>query len=151
MSLHTIRLSWSRGDAPFERNSYSRDHSVLFQGGQRLAASSAADYGGNPAHADPEQLLLSALSSCHMLTFLAVAANRGYVVESYVDDAEAELGKDAEGRTAVTTALLRPGVRFGAGKVPAEDEYQRLHERAHKACFVANSVRTSVRVEARIE
>lgn len=150
MSLHTIRLSWSRGDAPFERNNYDRDHSLHFQGGQRLAASSAPDYGGNPAHADPEQLLLAALSSCHMLTFLAVAANRGYVVESYGDDAEAELGKDAEGRTAVTTALLRPLVRFGAGNVPADDEYQRLHERAHKACFVANSIRTSVRIEARI-
>ena len=118
MSLHTIRLSWSRGDAPFERNNYSRDHSVLFQGGQRLAASSAADYGGNPAHADPEQLLLSALSSCHMLTFLAVAANRGYVVESYVDAAEAELGKDAEGRTAVGNELMRLRTRYPSLKMP---------------------------------
>lgn len=151
MSLHTIRLSWSRGDAPFERNNYVRDHGVQFPGGQRLAASAAADYGGNPAHADPEQLLLSALSSCHMLTFLAVAANRGYVVESYADDAEAELGKDAEGRTAVTRALLRPRVRFGAGNVPAAEDHQRLHERAHKACFVANSLRTEVRVEPAIE
>lgn len=147
MSLHTIRLSWSRGDAPFERNNYVRDHDVQFPGGQRLAASAAADYGGNPEHADPEQLLLSALSSCHMLTFIAVAANRAFVVEDYVDDAEAELGKDADGRTAVTAALLRPRVRFAAGKAPTADEFQQLHQRAHKACFIANSIRAAVRIE----
>ena len=150
MSEFVAKLLWERGAAgPLD--DHSRDHTLIYGSGQQALGSAAPEYKGAADRLNPEEAFVGALSACHMLTFLAVAANRGYVVESYVDDAEAELGKDAEGRTAVTAALLRPGVRFGAGNVPAEDEYQRLHERAHKACFVANSVRTSVRVEARIE
>src|SRR5690606_17187939 len=79
MSDHRITLNWQRNDATFERGNYLKDHEVRYLGGQTLAVSSAAAYGGNAALADPEQMLLSALASCHMLTFLAVAANRGYV------------------------------------------------------------------------
>lgn len=150
MPEHRIDLSWRRDGAPFARESYPRDHGIAFSGGQQLAASAAPGYGGNPAHADPEELLLAALSSCHMLTFIAVCANRGYVVDSYDDPAVAILGKDPEGRTAVTEAILKPRVRFAAGKAPTAEEFQRLHERAHRACFIANSVRTRVSIEAEI-
>jgi organic hydroperoxide reductase OsmC/OhrA len=151
MSDHRIALRWQRNGAPFSRESYLRDHQIRFLGGQEIAGSSAADYGGNPAHTDPEQLLLAALSSCHFLTFLAVVANRGQVVEDYEDDAECELGKNAEGRMAVTRAVLRPRVRFGGATPPAADEVRRWHERAHQACFIANSTRTDVVLEPRFD
>lgn len=150
MSDHRITLNWQRGNATFERGSYPKDHEVRYLGGQTLGVSSAAAYGGNAALADPEQMLLSALSSCHMLTFLAVAANRGYVVDAYLDDAECELGKNAEGVTAVVSATLRPSVRFSGDKQPSAEDYDKLHERAHKGCFVGQSLKTEVRIESRL-
>jgi organic hydroperoxide reductase OsmC/OhrA len=147
MSEHRIHLVWSRDGAPFERNNYRREHRVVYPGGQAIDASAAPGYGGLESHVDPEQQLLGALSSCHMLTFLAVAANRGYVVDHYADDAVAELGRNAEGQTAVTTATLRPRIRFAGDNVPGAEDLAKLHERAHRACFVANSVRTAVTIE----
>ncbi len=148
MSEHRVKLVWVRENAPFERNNYSRDHRVVYSGGQSVDASAAAGYGGSDSRVDPEQQLLGALSSCHMLTFLAVAANRGYVIDRYEDDAVAELGKNAEGQTAVTTATLRPRIHFAGQSVPSSEDLSKLHDRAHRACFVANSIRTVVKIEA---
>jgi organic hydroperoxide reductase OsmC/OhrA len=147
MGVHRISLAWSRDGGPFERAGYKRDHAVRFDGGQVVNTSAAATYGGNAAYADPEQLFLAALSSCHMLTFLAVAANRGYVIDSYDDSAECELGKNAEGQTFVANAVLRPRIRFSGDHVPNDEDLGRLHERAHRACFISNSSRTAVRIE----
>ena len=146
MSEHRTSLQWARNGGPFARGNYSSSHEIRYSGGQTLTASPSPELGGDAAYADPEQLLLSALSSCHMLTFLAVAANRGYVVDSYSDDAVAVLGKNAEGKTAVTQATLSPKVVFSGDKKPTPDEYAKLHERAHAACFIANSTRTVVDV-----
>jgi organic hydroperoxide reductase OsmC/OhrA len=147
MSEHRIRLEWARDGAPFERNNYRREHRVVYPGGQAIEASAAPGYGGRESHVDPEQQLLGALSSCHMLTFLAVAANRGYVVDAYEDDAVATLGKTGEGATAVSAAVLRPRIRFAAANVPSAEDLAKLHERAHRACFIANSVKTTVTIE----
>lgn len=141
---HRIVASWDRGNSIFERGNYGKDHRITFAGGQEIGASSAASYGGNAGLADPEQLLLAALSSCQMLTFLAVAANRGYVIDSYQDDAVCELGQNAEGQTAVVRAVLTPKVRFSGEKRPDPEQFRQLHERAHKACFIGNSLRTKV-------
>ena len=81
-----------------------------------------------------------------MLTFLALAANRGYVVDEYRDAAVAVLDKNAEGKMAVVKATLTPKVSFSGDKRPTPDEYAKLHERAHAACFIANSVKTAVDV-----
>ncbi|MBK7043252.1 MAG: OsmC family protein [Rhodanobacteraceae bacterium] len=149
MSDHRITLNWQRHDAAFERGNFPKDHQVRYLGGQTLAVSSAVAYGGNVALADPEQMLLSALSSSHLLTFLAVAANRGFVVDEYLDDAECELGKNAEGAMAVVSATLRPTVRFAGDNQPNAEEYAKLHERAHRGCFVGQSLKTDVRIDAR--
>lgn len=143
-SEHRIDLEWARNGGPFARNDYSPQHLIRYAGGETLQGSPSTDYGGDGAHADPEQLLLSALSSCHMLTFLAVAANRGYVVDSYVDAAVAILDKNADGKMAVVKAILAPKVTFSGAKQPNAEEYPKLHERAHAACFIANSVKTTV-------
>ena len=146
MSEHRISLQWSRNGGPFARGNYSSDHLIRFAGGQTLRGAPSPEYGGSGAHADPEQQLLSALSSCHMLTFLAVCANRGYVVDSYADEAVATLGKNPEGKMAVLHAVLSPKVTFSADKQPTHDEYAALHRRAHAGCFIANSVKTVVDV-----
>ncbi len=148
MTEHRITLDWQRGDATFERGNYPKDHTVRYVGGQTLGASASSAYGGNAALADPEQLLLSALSSCHMLTFMAVAANRGYVVDEYLDEAECEIGKNDEGITAVVWASLRPKVRFSGDVRPNGEEYDKLHDRAAKACFVGQSLKTEVSIDA---
>ena len=144
MSEHSIDLSWSRGSGPFERGNYGREHDIRFEGGQTVRNSAASAYGGDTAASNPEELLVAALSSCHMLTFLAVAANRGYVVDSYVDHAIGVLEKDADGRMAVTRAVLSPKVRFGGDKQPSAEDYAAMQQRAHAGCFIANSVKTAV-------
>ncbi|MHB8447361.1 MAG: OsmC family protein [Rudaea sp.] len=148
MSEHRIALDWSRNGGPFERGNYPKNHAIRFDGGQTLRNSSApGDYGGDAAASNPEELLLSALSSCHMLTFLAVAANRGYVIDGYHDDAIAELGKNTDGKIAVVKATLAPKVAFSGDKRPNAEDYAALHARAHAACFIANSVKTQVELK----
>lgn len=147
MSEHRISLDWSRNGGPFERGNYSPDHLIRYAGGQTLHGSPSATYSGNDAYADPEQLLLSALSACHMLTFLAVCANRGYTIDSYADDAVAELDKNTDGKMAVVKATLAPKVAFSGTKQPNAEEYAALHARAHAACFIANSVKTLVELK----
>jgi organic hydroperoxide reductase OsmC/OhrA len=147
MSEHRITLAWSRDGGAFERGNYAKVHEIRYTGGETLRASPSPEFGGDDAHADPEQLLLSALSSCHMLTFLAVCANRGFVVDSYADEAIATLGKNAEGKMAVLHATLAPKVAFAGDKRPTGEEYAALHQRAHAGCFIANSVKTVVVVD----
>jgi organic hydroperoxide reductase OsmC/OhrA len=144
VSEHRIGLHWSRNGAPFVRGNYQSAHEIRYSGGQQLKVGPSPDLGGDAALADPERVLLSALSSCHMLTFLAVAANRGYVVDTYRDEAVALLGRNEDGKMAVVQATLAPRVIFSGDKQPSADEYAKLHERAHAACFIANSVKTHV-------
>ena len=146
MSEPRTSLQWSRNGGPFARGNYASDHVIRYSGGPTLHGAPSPEYGGTGAHADPEQILLSALSSCHMLTFLAVAANRGYVVDSYSDDALAILGKDADGKMAVIQATLSPKVVFSPDHQPSAEDYAKMHERAHAGCFIANSVKTRVDV-----
>ena len=148
MSEHRIELNWTRGERAFAYDSFSRAHKVRFAGGQTVQASSAPDYFGDAALANPEELLIAALSSCHMLTFLAVAAKRGHVVERYADAAVGVLEKNAEGKFAVTRVTLRPTVEFGGDKRPSAEELAGLHQKAHQHCMIANSVKTAVTVQA---
>ena len=147
MSEHTARLSWSRRGHDFTYETYSRDHMLEFENGQRSLASSAPGFVGNPEALNPETLLVGSLSSCHMLTFLAVAAKRGYVVDAYEDAASGLLDKNAEGKMAITRITLRPKVQFSGTKQPDAAELAKLHERAHANCFIGSSIRAEVVVE----
>ncbi len=147
MSEHRVTIAWRRETADFSYETYGRDHVWRFEGGAELAASSTPDFGGNRDLVDPEQAFVAALSSCHMLTFLAVAARRRLVVDRYEDEAVGILEKNEEGRLAITRVVLRPRVSFGGETRPSIEELERLHELAHKACFIANSVRTIVTLE----
>jgi len=147
MSEHRATIVWRRTSESFDYEAYNRDHEWTFEGGVRIPASSAPDFYGRPENVDPEEAFVAALSSCHMLTFLAVCARKRLVVDAYDDEAVGYLEKSAEGKLAVTRVVLRPRVRFGGDRPPPDDELARLHDKAHHACFIANSVRTEVTVE----
>lgn len=147
MSEHRAEISWARGGSEFTYETYSRDHTWRFEGGDPVRASAAPAYQGSPELVDPEQAFVAALASCHMLTFLALAARKRLVVESYEDAAVGYLEKDERGRLAITRIVLRPRVTFGNSSELSAEALQSLHERAHGHCFLANSVLTSVEVE----
>lgn len=148
MSEHKVTLEWKRESEGFSYESYNRDHVLVFDSGVRVPASAAPAYRGNPAHVNPEDALVAALSSCHMLTFLAVAAKRKFVVDRYDDHAVGFLEKNQKGKLAITRVILHPKITFGGTTPPSQQELAALHERAHAECFIANSVTTEVTVEA---
>jgi organic hydroperoxide reductase OsmC/OhrA len=150
MGKYQATVEWSRGDANFLDNKYSREHKWHFDGGVTLAGSSSphvvpVPY-SNASAVDPEEALIVALASCHMLSFLYVAAQRGFVVDEYRDDAVGRMGKNSAGKAWVSEVTLNPKVRFSGEKVPGAAEIHALHHQAHEECFIANSVKTDVRI-----
>ena len=150
MATYTAEIIWSRGDQKFIDNKYSRRHTLRFDGGIEVQGSSSPHVVPLPYSAtdavDPEECFVAALSSCHMLWFLSLAAGDGWRVDDYRDLAEGLMGRNAEGRLAVTRVTLRPQVTF-AGPAPSREQLDALHHAAHDACFIANSVKTEVRCE----
>jgi organic hydroperoxide reductase OsmC/OhrA len=98
---------------------------------------------------DPEELFVAALSSCHMLWFLSLARDAGFVVDRYEDEAEGQMARDAQRRMMMSQVTLRPRVQFAPGHAPSREQLQALHHAAHEQCYIANSVRTQVRCELR--
>lgn len=147
MSEHSIRLAWAKAPHAASPGTYSRDHRADYGPETSIAVSAARDYQGNPALADPEQLLANALASCHLLYFLALCEGSGYTVESYTDEATAIVEKLPQGGFGVTTIILRPRAVFSGDKQPDARALHRLHERAHKGCFIANSITAAVRID----
>lgn len=150
MSTHAVTVDWSLGEGDFLAGRYSRAHRLWFDGGATLAGSSSPSVVPLPwsdaAAVDPEEMFVASLSSCHMLWFLDYARRAKLVVASYRDESEGVMGKDADGKIAVTRVVLRPAVRF-TGRQPDASEHEALHHAAHDACFIANSVKTAIAVE----
>jgi organic hydroperoxide reductase OsmC/OhrA len=153
MSEHSATISWQRGAHPFLGQRYSRGHEWRFDGGIRVAASASPAVvpapGSVPAAVDPEEAFVAAIASCHMLWFLSLAADRGWLVDSYEDEAIGLMGRNAERRLAVIRVTLRPLVVCGGERQPTPDEVNDVHHAAHEACFIANSVRTEILCEPR--
>lgn len=148
MSEYTAELTWQRGDAAFVDNRYSRRHVLRFDGGLEVPASSAPSSVpvpmSDPAAADPEELLVAALSSCHMLWFLALAARKKFRVDGYVDHAIGSMHKNAQGKVAMTRVVLKPEVHFSGEHLPTRADLDALHHEAHELCYIANSVKADV-------
>lgn len=153
MDEYQARIEWLRNGAEFTDNRYSRGHVLRFDGGLCVPGSSSPSVVPVPmsveAAVDPEEAFVASLSSCHMLWFLSIAAKRGLVVESYMDDARGLLGKDERGKRSMTLVTLQPQVRFADEKRPQAHDVSSMHDEAHEECFIANSVRTEVRCEPR--
>ena len=153
MSTHTATIHWQRGDAAgFVEGRYSRAHTWQFDGGAVVAASPSPSVVPAPwsdaAAVDPEEAFVATISSCHMLWFLSLAAERGFVVDHYEDAAVGTMARIAPGRQAITEVVLRPRIAFAADHAPDAHAIAALHEAAHERCFIANSVKTAIRVEA---
>jgi organic hydroperoxide reductase OsmC/OhrA len=148
MSEHKATVKWARDGVDFGYKTYRRDHIWLFDNGIELRASAAPAYLGDPKRVDPESAFVAALSSCHMLTFLALASNKGFVVDSYEDNAVGFLEKNANGKLAVTRVELHPKIAFSGDAKPTQADLDWLHDKAHRECFIANSVTTKISVAA---
>lgn len=146
MSEHKIALTWKKGEAPFTYDTYPRNHKITFKNGEAVTFSAAPVYKGDPTKGDPEDMLVAALSSCHMLSFLAVAARKKITVLSYEDDAVGFMEKEG-GKLWITRTVLRPKVTFETA--PDAAVIAEMHHLAHEQCFIANSVKTDVTVEPR--
>lgn len=151
--LYTAETIWERGDQAFSDKRYSRQHRLRFDGGIEVPGSSSPQVVPLPmsveAAVDPEEAFVSAISSCHMLWFLDMAAERGHVVDRYHDQAEGIMKRNAQGKVAVTHVTLRPQIVFSGTRLPTADEIATMHHEAHEACFIANSVKTEIVIEPR--
>ena len=148
---YNVKIFWKKNiDEAFVDNKYSRSHTWVFDGGIELVASSSPHVVplplSNEFAVDPEEAFIAALSSCHMLWFLSIAAEKNYIVESYDDNAEGVLGKNEDGKLAMTRVTLKPKVNFGNNPAPTRDQVDELHCLAHEKCFIANSVKTKITI-----
>ncbi|MBJ7310399.1 OsmC family protein [Rugamonas sp. CCM 8940] len=145
------KLAWQRNGQNFLDQRYSRAHTWSFDGGLSVPASSSPLSVPLPmseaANLDPEEALVAATSSCHMLFFLSIAGQRGHTVDSYRDHAIGELGKNEEGKMAMTRITLRPEIRFAGTAWPSAEELAAIHHAAHDKCYIANSLKAEVVVE----
>ena len=151
MSEHKATISWKRTGPDFLKGKYSREHTWAFDGGVTVPASPSpsavpAPY-SNPAYVDPEEAFVAAVSSCHMLTFLYVAAKQGFVVDSYADEAVGEMTKNERGKMWVSKVTLAPAIAFTGEKLPTADQLHELHHLAHEECYIANSVKSEIVVQ----
>lgn len=147
MSEHTANILWKRDSDEFRYEHFSRSHTWTFDGGVVVPATSAPAFYGTPERVDPEEALVAALSSCHMLTFLAIAARKRFIVEQYSDEARGVLTKNEQGKLWMSQVTLRPKAIFSGEKRPTAEEIARMHHTAHENCFIALSVRSEVLVE----
>ena len=151
MKRFEATLAWQRGDQAFTDQRYSRAHRWRFDGGLDVPASSSPLSVpvplSDPAAVDPEEALVAAAASCHMLFFLSLAAARGYVVDRYDDHAVGTLDTDADGRAAITRVNLRPAIVFAGTRQPDHAALAELHHEAHARCYIANSLKGEIVVE----
>ncbi len=151
MSQHGCTVAWQRGDHPFTGSRYSRAHAWRFDGGAVVPGSSSPHSVKLPwsdaSAVDPEEAFVASVSSCHMLWFLSLAAEAGYVVDSYTDAAVGELGAMADGTKGMTQVVLHPAIMFSGTRVPDAAQVDALHHAAHERCYIANSVRSDIRIE----
>lgn len=146
MSELSIELSWQRQETELLPNKYSSAHCIKYNNNYEIKADAAPSWGGNALNTNPEQALAAALSSCHMMTFLALAAKVKWPVMSFTDTANAHLGKDPKGKMCISKVELNPIVQFDKGFEIDQDKLEEMHQRAHRYCFVANSIAEHVEI-----
>jgi organic hydroperoxide reductase OsmC/OhrA len=147
---HVATIEW-RSSGGFREGTYSRLHSLSFDGGTVVPGSSSPHVVplpmSDPAGVDPEEALVASASACHMLWFLHMAKDAGYGVAAYRDEARGKVGRGPEGKVMITRIVLRPRIEF-AGAAPGAEALARLHHEAHERCFIANSLKSEVVVES---
>ena len=148
MSEHLATIRWQRSTPDFQYETYNRAHEWSFDAGIKLRASASLAFRGDADCVDPEEALVASLSGCHLLTFLAIAARKRFVVDRYEDDAVGVMTKNEQGKLWVSRVTLRPKVLF-SGRQPTREELSAMHASAHENCFVGQSVKSEVVIEPR--
>jgi organic hydroperoxide reductase OsmC/OhrA len=153
MPHHNAMIHWSSDNAEdFAKGRYSRAHEWTFDGGQVVKGSSSPSVVraplSDPFGVDPEEALVAAVSSCHMLWFLDLARRADFAVADYADEADGALEKCDDGKVRITRITLRPAITW-AGEAPDAATLDALHHEAHDLCFIANSITAAVVVEPR--
>ena len=143
----SIELIWKLEHWAISPGKYSNKHEITFTPNTRIVADSAPDWRGNELNTNPEQTLAASLSSCHMMTFLALAAKMKWPVKSYKDTAIALLGKNLKGQMSVTEIELNPKVEFSNGFSVDVSKMREVQDRAHRYCFISNSLSNEVKVK----
>ena len=143
---HSIEIIWDLGDQELSPGKYLTDHKVILNENLTIDGGSSPDYGGSVSNINPEQKLAAAVSSCFMMTFLALAAKMKWPVKNYKDKAISYLGKNNEGRMYVNKIELNPKIIFDNDFTISDDEIHKMKERSHKYCFIANSLSKDVEI-----
>lgn len=148
---YAVNIAWTGNDGAGTQTyrSYRRDHEISAAGKAPIAGSSDPAFRGDPVRYNPEELLVAALSGCHMLSYLHLCAVNGIVVLEYHDEAGGSMQEERDGGGAFVRALLKPRVRIAKGG--DRDKALALHDTAHHLCFIASSVNFPVEVAPRIE
>jgi organic hydroperoxide reductase OsmC/OhrA len=151
MSEHRTIIRWKRTSPDFLKGKYSREHTWTFDGGITVPASPSPSVVpppySNPAHVDPEEAFVAAVSSCHMLTYLYLASKQGFQIDSYDDEAVGVMTKSEKGVPWVSSITLNPKIAYSGEKLPTPTDEEKLHRLAHEQCFIANSIKTEVIVQ----
>ncbi len=148
---YTASIFWEKKvTESFTDNKYSRKHTWAFDGGAEVPASSSPQVVPTPmsdaSAVDPEEAFVAAISSCHMLFFLSIAASSNYIIETYEDNAEGIMSKNESEQMVMADIILNPKIIFSGSNIPSAEQITNLHESAHKKCYLANSVKTTIKV-----
>lgn len=153
MAEYKAIIKWRRTNPDFLRGKYSREHTWIFDGGVTVQASASPHVvptpWSNPANVDPEEAFVAAISSCHMLTFLFLAAKHGFQVDSYEDAAIGSMTKNEKGVPWVSSVTLQPEILYSGDRIPTRQDSEHLHQLAHEQCFIAQSVKTEIDIRCR--
>jgi organic hydroperoxide reductase OsmC/OhrA len=143
----TIKWTGNRGSGTSGYRDYDRSHEISVSSKVTIPASSDPKFRGDSTRYNPEELMVAALSSCHMLSYLHVCAVNGIVVTDYTDDATGTMVETPDGGGHLTEVTLHPVITISAGDAALAAE---LHGKAHHLCFIANSVNFPVHIEPRV-
>lgn len=147
MSTYTAKIVWkSDSSETFTKNRYTRGHTWEFDGGVTVPASSSPQVVPRfsvEAAVDPEEALVASAASCHMLTFLYLAAREGFNIAHYTDNAVGEMSTMEDGRQWMAKITLDPQIEW-IGEAPTAEQLASLHENAHKQCYIANSIKAEI-------
>ncbi len=138
MSEYRVNLVWRRDRSDFEYKTYSINHFWKFKNGLEIEASASSLFWGDASKIDPEEAFVASLSSCHMLTFLAICAHKRLMVASYEDHAVGYLEKNGDGKLIINRVDLHLKIEFDNNTPVSND-------RSHHDCFIANSVKTEIK------
>ena len=149
MSELSISLEWSLQEESLIPDKFSKSHTININN-NLINAGSAPEYGGSDKELNPEQSLAAAISSCHMMTFLALSAKMRWPVVSYKDKAYAFLGKNSKGKMCVNKIELNPIIKFESGFSVSKVDMDQMQDRSHRYCFVANSLAEDIEIKINI-